>query len=81
MIDQIFHQKLHVLMVAGLTKKDSKIPGLKDGICLLPMYVVFVFKALKGSMLYRIDITLLLERRSWKIITVAFRIGIKLASA
>ena len=80
MIDQIFHQKLHVLMVAGLTRKDSKIPGLKDGICLLPMDI-FVFKALKGSMLYRIDITLLLERRSWKIITVAFRIGIKLASA
>ena len=67
-------------MVAGLTRKDSKIPGLKDGICLLPMDI-FVFKALKGSMLYRIDITLLLERRSWKIITVPFRIGIKLASA
>ena len=80
MIDQIFHQNLHVLMVAGFTKKDSKIPGLKDGICLLPMDI-FVFKALKGSMLYRIDITLLLERGSWRIITVAFRIGIKLASA
>ena len=24
-------------MVAGFTKKDSNIPGLKDGICLLPM--------------------------------------------